>query len=170
LENNHQIEVTEIRPRFRKQVSLSKDEVFALLKDTIKHSNQVTGNVVGDHVYIKIATKDQHYWSPELNLDCEQNNEGTLIRCLIGPRQTVWAMFLFMYGVVSLLGLFGGMYGLTLWQMGKGNNWLWTFPIALFLLISIFIAAKIGQQIGREQMLLLINFLNQTLQKSNSEK
>lgn len=166
MHNEDEIELVEIRPRFRLQSSLAKEDVFNRIKNLFK-SGEFEGKHIGDHIHIKIIAKNQHYWSPEIGIDCESNDEGTLIRCLIGPKQTVWAMFLFMYGAISILGLFGSMYGLTLWQLNKGTAWLWTFPIAVLLLIIVFIAAKTGQKIGHDQMVLLVRSLHNSLGKEN---
>lgn len=167
MHNEDEIDIVEIRPRFRLQSNSSKEDVFTLLNTNLTTNNSISGKHIGDHFHLKIASKDQHFWSPELGIDCESNEEGTLIRCLVGPKQTVWAMFLFMYGAISILGMFGGMYGLTLWQMNKGTTWLWVFPISMILLLSVFIAAKIGQKIGHDQMVMLVKFLHRSLGKDN---
>lgn len=70
-----------------------------------------------------------------------------------------------MYSSISVLGLFGGIYAISMWQLDKGSAWLWTFPIAIVLFIGVFIAAKVGQKIGHEQMVFLITSLHKSLEK-----
>lgn len=152
-----------IMPRFKLKTSLSKSAIIATLIERVNKEPSVNGKTLHDHFYLSIPPSDWHFWSPELNITIEENESHSIIRCLVGPRQTVWTLFLFLYASISLLVLFGGMYGLTQWQMDKPTLWLWIIPIGLILLLGVYVAAKIGQSIGKTQMLHLISFTHHAL-------
>lgn len=155
----------EIRPRFRLITTYTIQEVLLLLEASVKLDETVLGKQVHDIYYLDIPIKNRHYWSPELRVSLEKNEagEGTFIRCVVGPRHSVWLLFIFIYGFLGVLTLFGGMYGLAQWNLGNGNGWLWCFPIAFVLIFSVYIIAKIGQRTGRDQMLHLISVLYHAL-------
>jgi hypothetical protein len=155
----------EIRPRFRLITTYEIPEVLQMLKDNVRMDDSVVGKQVHDIYYLDIPIKDRHYWSPELRVSLEKNEagEGTFIRCVLGPRHSVWLMFIFIYGFLSMLTLFGGMYGLAQWNLGQGSFWLWCFPVAFVLILGVYIIAKLGQRTGRDQMLHLVSVLYHAL-------
>jgi hypothetical protein len=136
-----------------------------LIDAAIQKDETVVGKRVYDMYYLDIPVKEQHYWSPELRISMEENlaGEGTFIRCVVGPRQSVWLMFVFIYGFLSMLTLFGGMYGLVKWNSGGSAAWLWCFPAALLIILSVYVVAKLGQRTGRDQMLHLVSVLYHSL-------
>lgn len=152
---------SEIRPRFRLITPYTQEEVMDLLQQATDVDETVLGKKVYDMYYLDIPLKDRHYWSPELRISLEKNEagEGTFIRCVIGPRHSVWLLFIFIYGFLSVLTLFGGMYGLAQWNLGKSAAWLWCFPIAFMLIMGVYVTAKLGQRTGRDQMLHLVSVL-----------
>ena len=155
----------EIRPRFRLITTYSIPEVLDLLSQSIQQDDSVIGKKVHDIFYLDIPLKERHYWSPELRVSLEPNGagEGTFIRCVVGPRHSVWLMFIFIYGFLGVLSLFGGMFGLAQWNLGNGSVWLWCFPVAFLLILGVYITAKLGQRTGRDQMLHLISVLYHAL-------
>ncbi|MFT5824395.1 MAG: hypothetical protein ACI8ZM_005663 [Crocinitomix sp.] len=157
--------IIEIRPRFRLITTYSIPEVMALLENSVNQDDSVVGKQVHDIFYLDVPLKERHYWSPELRVSLEQNEagEGTFIRCVLGPRHSVWLLFIFIYGFLGVISLFGGMYGLAQWNLGDGSSWLWCFPIAFILILSVYITAKLGQRTGRDQMLHLISVLYHSL-------
>ena len=155
----------EIRPRFRLITPYTEAEVLSRLEDFTKKDDTVIGKKVREMFYLDIPMSTRHYWSPEMRLYCEKNEygEGTFIRCIIGPRHSVWLMFVFIYGFLGVISLFGGMYGLAQWNLGKVTGWLWCFPVAFCVFMGVYITAKLGQRTGRDQMLHLVSVLYHSL-------
>ena len=104
---------------------------------------------------------------PVLSVGFEKNEEddGTLLRCLVGPSQGVWAMFMLVYGAVGMLVLFGMFYGGTKYQLENDSTYLWSLPIAFVMFFIVFFGAKFGQKKGHHQMDELIKFLFKCLNK-----
>ena len=155
----------EIRPRFRLITPYEQEEVLQHLQESVQNDETVVGRKVHDMYFLDIPLKDRHYWSPELRISLEKNEagEGTFIRCVIGPRHSVWLLFVFIYGFLSVVSLFGGMYGLAQWNLGESTIWLWCFPVTFFLILGVYITAKAGQRTGRDQMLHLVSVLYHSL-------
>ena len=158
----------EIRPRFRLKTSLEEERVFDLVKEQIKSDATVSGSVVMKYAILQIPKQMRHFWSPELQIRIEFHEfgpppEDTIIRCLIGPNQSVWGLFVFFYAAVGLLTLFGSSYGFIQMSLGKESLFVWLLPLGLLLLPTIWLIAKVGQKTGRDQMLHLVSFLYHTL-------
>ncbi len=165
--NTHNTDDIEIRPRFKLLTkSFSGQELLNRVDNAIPNDNTVIGKVKGTHVFLSIPENDQHFWSPAMEVVIEQDYEDeemTQVRCLIGPKQTVWMMVMFFYISVAVILLFGGMYGLVKWNMGHETNLLWLIPIGIVAELVIFLATKWGQKKGRDQMLHLVSFLYHSL-------
>lgn len=155
----------EIRPRFKLKIHLEPETALENVAKLLYADKTVSGEHSGSYIFLKIPSWHQHYWSPEMSVRIEQEDytDFTTVSCLIGPRQTVWAMFTFLYSFIILMSTFGGIYGLVKYQETGLVNWLWVIPAGVMLTFTLFITSKIGQQKGRDQMLHLVSFLYHSL-------
>lgn len=155
----------EIRPRFQLKIDLEAEEALNHVEKCIPKDPTVKGVKSNSYIFLRIPKIDQHYWSPELSvrIEKEEFTDYTTVFCLVGPKQTVWAMITFLYAMIFFASTFGGIYGIVKFQNSGDISWLWVIPLGLILTFSIFIISKIGQKRGRDQMLHLISFLYHSL-------
>ncbi|MFT4600547.1 MAG: hypothetical protein ACI857_000721 [Arenicella sp.] len=88
----------------------------------------------------------------------------TLIKVTVGPEYSVWVMFVFIY---SFLGLF---FGLSKLMLGISSLWIWCFPVSFFLIIAVWMIAKLGQSTARDETLHLVSVLYHSLGEGNAER
>ena len=154
----------QLRLRFKKTSSLKPEKIFERIEKQFDLPKaQFTGWVSTKHAMINIREGKRQYWSPQLNIEVEEIEKGSLIRCLYGPNPTVWTLFIFFYMLISFLGLANAMYGLTQLTL---NYTPWAFgavPIFVFLLLAVYYVARIRQKMGNEQMTVLQAFLDEVL-------
>ncbi len=173
LFNSHNTDNIEIRPRFKLISKFNNEEVLAKIGDAIPKQKDVLGVVSKNHVFLRIPEIKQHYWSPtmEVVVDKYYDDENkAYIKCILGPKQTIWVMLMFFYIGIGVLALFGGMYGLVKWNLGKESIFIWAFPVAFVLFSIIYLTAKYGQRKGRDQMLYLVSFLYHAINDDNLER
>ena len=157
----------EVLPRFRLRVNANRDEFLDFIDLQAMNSNEVSHLRANKYLILKIPQDKREYWSPELQVQPFQDYEDkskTLIRCVVGPSQSVWMMFTFIYAAIVLLTLFGGMFGLVQYQLNKQSVFLWMWPIGIVAFLSIFAVAKFGQMKARNQTLRLVSFLMHQLE------
>jgi hypothetical protein len=153
------------RPRFKKQVMLPAEEVKSRLIEALKVSEHICkGNIVDNHVMLRIPKNQQQYWSPQLHLELEDNVDGTLIRGLFGPKPGVWTMFVFFYSAIGFLTMLGLIFGLSQMMLKMNAFGLWIVPVGSILLIGLFLISKFGQKLGFEQMQQLKLFVDKALE------
>ena len=163
----------EIRPRFKLRTAHTQEEIFDLLNDFCVSDDSVDGKKVYDQYYLDIPKKDRHFWSPELRVTLEEDEdfEGkTLVRVMVGPQYTVWSMFIFIYVFLGVVALFGGLYGFSQLSLGHSTLWIWCMPFALVLFVSVYIIAKMGQRTGRDHTLHLVSVLYHAMGDENLER
>ncbi len=155
----------EIRPRFYLKSFASIEDLREAIVHGLEKDITVKGELARDLILLKIPKKDQHYWSPELSVRIGTNEyiDYTRVSCLAGPKQSVWLMFMFFYAFIGVLTTFAGMFALVKYSTSGATGWLWTMPIGLLVLSTIFISAKVGQKKGRDQTLHLVSFLYHAL-------
>ena len=154
----------EIRPRFQLEVPHSAEEILARLRTALKQpGSPIIGFVADHHVTLKIPYDKQHFWSPQLALEVEarESGEGALIRGLFGPRPSVWLMFMFMYSVIGVICLFVAITGFSQMSLGIPAPVLWVLPVGAGLAIFLYVSAKTGERLGRDEMHELKGFLDE---------
>jgi hypothetical protein len=163
---NHSV-LGEIRPRFYLETDSTVDDCLTHVMQSLEKDKTVFGQRSNDLIFLKTPRNVQHYWSPEMTVRIETNEyiDFTRISCLVGPRQSVWVMFAFIYAAIAVATLFAAMFGFVQYSQNGSSPWLWVIPIGIVLVSSVFIAAKIGQKKGRDQMLHLISFLYHSLEE-----
>jgi hypothetical protein len=163
---NHSI-LGEIRPRFYLETKTGVEECIDQVMQSLEKDKTVFGQRSGDLIFLKTPRNVQHYWSPEMTVRIDTNEfiDFTRVSCLIGPRQSVWVMFAFIYAAIALATLFAAMFGFVQYSRTGSSPWLWVIPFGIILVSTVFIAAKIGQQKGRDQMLHLVSFLYHSLEE-----
>lgn len=153
-----------VRPRFRESVRLSSEQIKSNIKDLLSTNPEIcTGEIVDHHVILKIPKDQQHYWSPQLNLELEDSKKGTLIRGLFGPKPGVWTMFVFFYSAFGFLTLLGLIFGLSQMMLKMNAYGLWAVPAGTFVIVGLFVMSKIGQNLGKKQMHQLHDFLREAV-------
>ncbi len=160
-----------IRPRFKLMSNLDKKVVIDKLL-SLSENNGIVTQLVSNRVKLSIPLDKQEYWSPILSISIEDykiSNDSEL-KCLIGPKENVWLMFVFIYGIAAMTFLFGGIKSLSELSLGTHSSLLLSIPVSLIMILLTFIAAKIGQRKGYDQMMFLIDSTLEVLELSDSEK
>lgn len=152
-----------IRPRFRLETPLSKQEIMDLILSESEKDPSVRSKTYMHYIKLRCPAEEQHYWSPVLSMSFEEENEKTVIRGIIGPNERVWSMFMFFYIGVTAIGFFGGMFGFLHCKYNDDPTWTFILPLSLILLTSIFFTSRYGKVKAHTQMLHLLRFLRRAV-------
>lgn len=160
-----------LRPRFKFNVNHDNESILSLFENKAKEQSDFIVTRVDDHVFIKIPKGKQHFWSPQLHLeineDYDQENKS-MIYGLFGPNPTVWTMFMFFHFIAA--GLF---IGCSIWAY---VNWTLdsSYAIQLFLALlmiviwfALYFSGRLGKKAGMGQMHELHHFMRDTLRNKD---
>lgn len=139
-----------------------REMVLERIKLLLEQTSKVKGKIINDHVILDIIDNEVHYWSPQLNFRIERNEDDpnqTILAGLIGPRPPVWTLFMFIYFAVGIVGFFISSYGVSKLMLGENSPFLWAFPIAIVFMFTAYKAGKYGEQLGKDQIEELKNFI-----------
>ncbi len=152
-----------IRPRFKLESPVPKDEIKDIILNAVKADESLIYNAYDRFIKITVPPRDQHYWSPMLSLTFDQEKERTLIRGVIGPKESIWTMFMFFYISLAVAGFFGSMYALVKWQTSNDKSFLILIPIVIILLLSVFFTSRHGKVQAHTQTLHLLRALRKSV-------
>lgn len=150
-----------IRPRFNETLSVSQEEFRSNIEEALNKEDGVIGSVSETYCVLKIPMAERHYWSPQLtlNLEEEEDNETHLrVRGLYGPKPSVWAAFFMSYAAIGILILFIGVIGMSQALLDKPAPILWAVPVLALVALVLYLVAQSGQKVGAEQMFRIHHF------------
>jgi len=157
--------IGKIKPRFKLETPESKEYMMTLILAEAKKDDSVRTSSHTHHIRVQCPAKHQHYWSPVMNLsfDWDEYDNKLYIRGVIGPNDKVWTMFMFFYIGIIMIGLFGGIWSLTKWQIHDDASLLFIIPLCIFIFGSIFSTVKYGKRKAHTQMIHLLRFLRKAV-------
>lgn len=150
-----------VRPRFNETLALSQEEFKSSIEEALKEEDGVTGSVSDTYCVLKIPVAERHYWSPQLTLTLEEEEEHNLrlrVRGLYGPKPSVWAAFFMSYAAIGILILFIGVIGMSQALLDKPAPILWAVPALALVALILYLVAQSGQKVGAEQMFRIHHF------------
>ncbi len=140
---------------------MPKEQLEIRLCSALEQSGQFTFSYLPGHLYIRIHPDTRHIWSPQLHLSFEQEENNVIVRGLYGPNPTVWGFFFLGYAAISILSLFLGMWGASLFSLGKDPSVLWGLPVLGLVALALYVISQAGQKLGAQQMFDIHHFYEQ---------
>ncbi len=160
------ISIPRIRPRFKVRSKKRSEEIVTTIRKHLKsESPTCAGKTTAHFATIYPLAEDQHYWSPQLTITIEEEEHGSLVRGLYGPKPSVWTMFVFFYSFIGFAILIVLMIGLSFLTLDQPATILWLVPILVFIFLSLYLVAYTGQKLGHKQMSGLHRFIEKCLER-----
>ncbi|MBV6405677.1 MAG: hypothetical protein GFGODING_02457 [Flavobacteriales bacterium] len=157
--------ILEFRPRFRFTTPLAKHEVVGRIGARLRTDNpqQLWLKDSDGHLVLSFPSRSTHAWSPQMDLNLEVHDTGTLVRCLIGPSPGIWMLFSAGYIVLSLLALTGITLGFAQLSLGHGAWGFWALPVSAVGTVVLVLMARAGRLRAADEMRVLKHFVDAAL-------
>jgi len=164
-----------MRPRFAVEVSCDAQTVVRSLEERIEDVDPpLEGTFSPAHCVLQIPVGRRYFFSPELDLTFEPTHSqegwpgGVRVRCLFAPRPSVWTGFVFVYVVLALSGLAGGLYGIAQLSLGEPPWSLLVPVVALAVIALVYGSTFIGRGLASTQMYELRRYLDACLERAEA--
>ncbi|MEZ4874158.1 MAG: GTP-binding protein [Flavobacteriaceae bacterium] len=154
-----------LRPRFSMDFTTEPTQLLEAFNAVKKNEQGVVVTCVEHHVFLKIPKEQQHFWSPQLDLEIQSFEEGkTTLRGLFGPKPAVWTMFMFFHFAVASLFIAFGIWAYTNASLKEPYS-LQLVLMALMVVawFVLYFAGRMGKQAGKKEMHKLYRFMQQTV-------
>jgi hypothetical protein len=71
---------------------------------------------------------------------------------------------MFFYFSMGIAGAIATTWGMAHWMLNGYSPWIWGLPLAFLIMASAYGAGRVGESLGREQVLQLKSFLAESLE------
>jgi hypothetical protein len=143
-----------MRPRFDLVVDRSADEAMERLQERLKRPEcGCRADVYDYQIEIRITDPHHHYWSPELNLLIDrQDDSKARLHGKFGPGAHVWTLFMAGYAAFGMVGAAGLLIVFSQWTLG-GDLWgVWFILAGVVGCALVYFGSRIGQRLAAPQM------------------
>ena len=157
-----------LRPRFKMNFEETQQEIISKFESNLNSGDcKYCSKIVDGHIIIDVPTEENHFWSPQLNIEIEKN-EGTetIVKGLFGPKPQVWTLFMFFHFAVAFAFIGFAITAYVQWSLKTDYSLALTVVIALPILwFVMYFLGRIGKSTGHKQMDELYQFMMKTLEK-----
>ena len=156
-----------LRPRFKIQLNCSNESVLLDFEKSKSAQKDFIVNRIDDHVFIKFPKHKQHFWSPQLHLEInEDTKDKATLHGLFGPNPTVWTLFMFLHFFVAVIFMGFGVWAYSNWSL-KNTYGIQVSVMILMVIIwfALYFAGRLGRLKGKDEMHELHDFMNNVLKK-----
>jgi hypothetical protein len=157
-----------LRPRFKMHFEESSQEIISKFKANLKDGEcKYCIKIVDGHIVIDVPAEENHFWSPQLNIEVESGeNSQTIVKGLFGPKPQVWTLFMFFHFAVAVAFIGFSVMAYVQWSLKTDYLVALEMVIALPILwIVMYFLGRWGKRTGHKQMDELYKFMMKTLGK-----
>lgn len=164
--HNDKVNKLLLKPRFNMDWPVKKKLILERFKKeaTLKNRKYPL-KVVDHHIIIDIPVKNAHFWSPQLHIEIEeQQDKSTQIRGLFGPKPSVWSLFMFLHFAVALAFLVFAVMAYTRHNLNQNFSFALYMCVGMVIIwVVLYFLGQIGKKKGYKQMLELDAYFKQVL-------
>lgn len=156
-----------LQPRFKIEVGQNVEQVLNKIKRNLESGNcKFRSKIVLHHVIIDVPLAEEHYWSPQMHLEVEKDENGnTIVKGVLGPKPKVWTFFIFLHFAVAITFFVFFVMFYTKWSLEQDYKFsMIMFMIMPIIWILLYFTGQFGKKLGYEQMVELHDFLINSLQ------
>lgn len=156
-----QINKVLLKPRFKLEVEQKKEEVLHSLNERLNmKSCEFRSKFAGYHVVIDVSEKEEHYWSPQLQVEIIEENDQTIVKGLLSPKPKVWTFFMFLHFVVAIAFFVFFVMFYTQYSLKQDYKFTLAMCIAMPIAwIALYLIGQFGKKLGYNQMVQLHDLL-----------
>ena len=159
-----------LKPRFSISWPEKKEQIIARFqKEAAIKPKPYHLKIIDHHIIIDISDKEQHFWSPQLHLEIEEQDNKSQIKGLFGPKPNVWSLFMFLHFAVALAFLVFVIIAYTRHTLGQDYLFASYMSVAMVSVwIILYFLGQIGKKKGHDQMLELEAYFNKILKMGSN--
>ena len=144
----------------------SQQELLEKFKKILEDGNcKYCSKIVDGHIVIDVPIEEDHFWSPQLNIEIEKiEDDKTIVKGLFGPKPQVWTLFMFFHFAVAVAFIGFLIMAYVQWTLKSDVTFALIMVIGLPILwVIMYFLGRIGKKTGHKQMNELHEFMMKTL-------
>ena len=158
-----------LRPRFKFFFNEDKECLIEKFRSNLNNEAcEYSSKIIDNHIVIDVPIKNNHFWSPQLNIEVEKVEVGkSIVKGLFGPKPQVWTLFMFLHFAIAVAFIGFSIMAYVKWTLNSD----FMFPLVLVIVLPVlwivmYFLGRIGKKTGHKQMDELHEFMMNTLKKN----
>ncbi len=132
------------------------------MQGRIKRDGRLRGIAFEHRIELSIGPDDVHFYSPQLVVRVAAlGDEGSELQAQFGPDPYIWAFYVMGSGLLGLVTLLAGIFGVVQLMLHQSPVALYVAPAAGGVAALVYGASFVGQGLGYPQM----HFLRHVLEE-----
>jgi hypothetical protein len=171
--DDNQVNRILLKPRFKMEFEENEEEILNKFKVNLNDENcKYCSTIIDQHIVIDVPPNYDHFWSPQLNVEIEKNeNKKTIVRGILGPKPQVWTFFMFLHFLVAVAFFVFLVIFYSKWSLNQDYLFSRIMIIVLPVIwIALYIFGQLGKKFGYEQMVELHDFMMNILEIKKEEQ
>ena len=154
-----------VRPRFNLIVCGTIEQSIERLVDAAADPTRgCVSRVLGRHVDITVSRETRERWSPCVQLDLSQNDDGrTLVHGLIGPHPNKWTLYLAINAAIALTMFFALGFAIVQVSLDQRPWAMWIVAAGVPCLAFMYGLSQIGRSRVAAQTAVLMDLIESAL-------
>ncbi len=157
-----------LRPAFTQVLPMPIGDAMARLDSVDRIGGEpviVESAGKGTRRMIALHPSLRHFWSPWAHLDLQagERESSCTIDLRFSPNPSLWFAIMFTYLALGTIAFFALCWGIAQVAMGQRPWAMWVIGAAAIIAMGIVLAARVGQRLAQEQMLLMRSALRDAL-------
>ena len=154
-----------LKPRIYLRLEASKEEVLELFHRRLKkESCRFPSRIVDHHVVIDVPKGEEHFWSPQLHVEVEQDGEAAVVRGVLGPKPKIWTFFIFLHFIVGATFFVFFVIFYSKMSLDQDYGFSMTMCILMPILwVLLYFFGQLGKRFGYRQMTELHGVMSEAL-------
>ncbi|TLP74377.1 GTP-binding protein [Maribacter sp. ACAM166] len=151
-----------LRPRFQLKLEKTKESALNAFKNIDQPPFII--KILDDHVFITFNQKQIHFWSPQLQLEINEEDNGSIVFGLFGPSPTLWTFFMFLHFGVATIFIILGVWAYSSSALNRPYGLQLALMVGMVILwIVLYTLGRYGRKKGKPQMNSLYIFMRKIL-------
>lgn len=160
-----------LKPRFKLKFKESVQDILQQFEKKLSQSDCVySSKIVDHHIVIDVPQSEEHFWSPQLHVEVEREEDVTVVKGILGPKPKIWTFFIFLHFAVALAFFIFFVIAYSRWSLDQD----YTFSMVMCLLMPVlwvvlYFFGQLGKKFGYTQMVDLHQVLIDTLKNFKNQ-
>jgi hypothetical protein len=156
-----------LKPRFKLRFKESEQEILTEFKENLALPEcPYTSKIVNQHIVIDVPENEEHFWSPQLYVEIEREDDLTIVKGILGPKPKIWTFFMFLHFIVAILFFVFFVIAYSRWSLDQE----YTFSLIMCVLmpvvwVGLYLFGQLGKKFGHDQMVGLHQLLLRALSR-----
>ncbi|MEM6470369.1 MAG: hypothetical protein AAF802_12505 [Planctomycetota bacterium] len=164
----------QMQPAFRVTLPWPREEAKQRLRHAIKNDDMgAIADSAGWVLDYQIPSSQRRFWSPHLSVQLSKLEEETdqcEAFCRFSPRPEIWTMVMAIYLIASCILLAAAILGFVQWMLNRSPWAFLVVPASMLVIGSLHVASLIGQGWSKDQMLVLRDHWERTVELAKEEQ